>query len=924
MERGMQILSVALQNFKTHRDRYFEFQPGTNAICGENGAGKTSILEAIAWVLFNYQGDYAKEDLIRNGSGSAQVTVAFTSNYDSRTYQVQRCTQRGYALFDPQLNERLPYTRIKDEVLPWLRQHLGVGPTANLPQLFARTLGVPQGTFTADFLQPAEHRKAVFDAILKVEDYKLAFKQMNALRRYAEDQVEATKAEIAQYDDSLAAWDELHQRQQTLRQEISTSEQRLNTLTANLKTLQTQRDDLKAQAQQVQTLVNQRQGLLHQQEAKQSNLARLQQSMQQAEQAIALCQAHQAAYKGYQTVEETLKVLAQEQQQRQKLQNEYQTLQKTQSQKQVELARWQTQLESFAATEKELALLQPQIAVQAELEARRQGLQQQLDQQQRQQLQRQQLQIQSDQLSQQLAQAAQTRDRLIALQPKVEAIAPLEAQRDRLQQQLSRMAAARQFEAEISALVAASQRQGKTQQAEIKAVLNDLAVLAQSLPLLSSETLERLEQALKGTAALHDSLITALEVILHDLADQTDEAALQASLKTVESDLKQHYAWQAELAQLSSITTQIEQLQRSRADLSDQRAVLTQQLASQATVEVDLATVDGEIQTLGRPREKSQILERTLQDKLRVEEAYGAQSLALDDINQRMQALSAQLEGFADLDQRLTQAQSDRAQHQAGYGIYLQNQQLANQYPQLKTELAAAQTALAQLQQQQAELEKTYQAALTRFDPEAAATLETTYSTVKSEADQLAGSLPQQQQRLADLNQQIATLQALAQRRDAARRQLQSREQAKRFITFARKAYNEAGPRITEQYVRSVSQQADRLFRDLLNRPNVALEWSRDYEILVQDGPNQRRFVNLSGGEQMCAALAVRLALLKVLADVDIAFFDEPTTNMDRPRRQGLAEAISRIKTFQQLFVISHDDTFEQVTENVIVVEREA
>ncbi|PSR16750.1 SMC family ATPase [filamentous cyanobacterium CCP3] len=924
MERGMQILSVALQNFKTHRDRYFEFQPGTNAICGENGAGKTSILEAIAWVLFNYQGDYAKEDLIRNGSGSAQVTVAFTSNYDSRTYQVQRCTQRGYALFDPQLNERLPYTRIKDEVLPWLRQHLGVGPTANLPQLFARTLGVPQGTFTADFLQPAEHRKAVFDAILKVEDYKLAFKQMNALRRYAEDQVEATKAEIAQYDDSLAAWDELHQRQQTLQQEIATSDQRLKALTTTLKTLQTQRDDLKAQAQQVQTLVNQRQGLLHQQEARQSNLARLQQSMQQAEQAIALCQTHQAAYKGYQTVEETLKALAQEQQQRQKLQSEYQTLQRTQSQKQVELARWQTQLESFAATERELALLQPQIAVQVELEARRQGLQQQLDQQQRQQLLRQQLQTQYDQLSQQLAQAAQTRDRLTALQPKVEAIAPLELQRDRLQQQLSRMAAARQFEAEISALVTASQRQGKTQQAEINAVLNDLAILAQSLPLLSSETLERLEQALEGTAALHDSLVTALEVILSDLADQTDEAALKTSLKAVESDLKQHYGWQAELAQLGRITSEIEQIQRSQADLLDQINALTQQLDNQATVEADLATVDGDLSDLGRPREKSQILERTLQDKPRVEQAHGAQSLALEDLNQRVQALSAQLEGFADLDQRLTQAQSDRAQYQAGYGIYLQNQQLANQHPQLNAELAAAQTDLAQLQQQQAELEKTYQAALSRFDPEAAATLETTYSTVKSEADQLAGSLPQQQQRLADLNQQIAALQALAQRRDAAKRQLQSREQAKRFITFARKAYNEAGPRITEQYVRSVSQQADRLFRDLLNRPNVALEWSRDYEILVQDGPNQRRFVNLSGGEQMCAALAVRLALLKVLADVDIAFFDEPTTNMDRPRRQGLAEAIGRIKTFQQLFVISHDDTFEQVTENVIVVEREA
>ncbi|MEB3336895.1 MAG: AAA family ATPase, partial [Leptolyngbyaceae bacterium] len=66
----MQILSVALKNFKSHSDRYFEFQLGTNTICGENGAGKTSILEAIAWVLFNYT-DYSKEELIRRGATSA-------------------------------------------------------------------------------------------------------------------------------------------------------------------------------------------------------------------------------------------------------------------------------------------------------------------------------------------------------------------------------------------------------------------------------------------------------------------------------------------------------------------------------------------------------------------------------------------------------------------------------------------------------------------------------------------------------------------------------------------------------------------------------------------------------------------------------------------------------------------------------------
>ena len=93
--------------------------------------------------------------------------------------------------------------------------------------------------------------------------------------------------------------------------------------------------------------------------------------------------------------------------------------------------------------------------------------------------------------------------------------------------------------------------------------------------------------------------------------------------------------------------------------------------------------------------------------------------------------------------------------------------------------------------------------------------------------------------------------------------------------------------------------------------------------ISLEENGYERPFINLSGGEQMAAALSVRLALLKQLSDVRLAFFDEPTTNMDAERRERLAEQISHIterKTFDQLFVISHDDTFEGYVDNVISV----
>lgn len=68
----------------------------------------------------------------------------------------------------------------------------------------------------------------------------------------------------------------------------------------------------------------------------------------------------------------------------------------------------------------------------------------------------------------------------------------------------------------------------------------------------------------------------------------------------------------------------------------------------------------------------------------------------------------------------------------------------------------------------------------------------------------------------------------------------------------------------------------------------------------------------------MSAALSVRLALLREMSNIDVAFFDEPTTNLDATRRESLARQILDVKGFNQLFVISHDDTFEQTTDNVI------
>ena len=70
----------------------------------------------------------------------------------------------------------------------------------------------------------------------------------------------------------------------------------------------------------------------------------------------------------------------------------------------------------------------------------------------------------------------------------------------------------------------------------------------------------------------------------------------------------------------------------------------------------------------------------------------------------------------------------------------------------------------------------------------------------------------------------------------------------------------------------------------------------------------------------MCVALALRLALLRKMSGIDVAFFDEPTADLDADRRESLAERISQVKGLSQVFVISHDDTFEPSAENILRV----
>lgn len=918
----MQILSVALKNFKSHSDREFQFQVGTNAICGENGAGKSSILEAIAWTLFNHTGAYTKEDLIRNGASSAQVTVRFVSDRDGRTYEVQRCTTKGYALYDPQLNVKLDYKLINEEVMPWLRQQFNVAPGTDLARLFANTIGVPQGTFTAAFLETTENRRKVFDSILKVEEYKSLHRDLKPLEDLAKAEVEQLERKITECEEALQDWEAVKLRRSTVHAEITQNQVNLAQLQTKLTQLQTEKDRLATQAQLVQQLQANVQKAIAQAEGKRQANQVLRQSVDRAQQAVAICTAKRSSYQAFGQAEAALKSLDQQIKQRQQLQKSRDAQQQALRDRQSELTKLSLQLDRLAEAEIEIEALQPQIDRQQELEQKQQAATEELQQLQAFQREQQTAAKQFGKIQKDLDRLSKEISRIEQLEAQVEQLPNLEQQRDRLQAKITRVEAARQFESELRGLFTSASKQRDRQADAASQAAATLWELRKQFPQAGS-AFDTVMTTLQSEVKLNNTLLESLQGILTDLNQQTAIDQLQIQLQTTKRQIETAQKQQAEVATLTARQEQENDLRDQAIALDKRLQELKAALTKESYWQEQRSLLSTALGQLNDPRGRSQLLGQQIEQRFQLQQNFDRVEQTFEPMQAAIESIELQLAPFAALDEQIEAQQAIRQQHQSDYLIYLEHQKDANSLGELEAQMQEAIAWLQILELQQRELEQQYAEQNLQYDPQQWQQVETEWGEVRSQADRLVGSLPQQQALLAELDTQLSRLQLVAEGRDRARSDLKQREQVRKFIAFARKAYKDAGPRITERYVQSISREADKLFRELMNRPNIALEWTRDYEIILQEGAHTRRFVNLSGGEQMCAALAVRLALLRVLADLDVAFFDEPTTNMDRPRRDSLAEAIANIKTFRQIFVISHDDTFEKVTENVILVTRE-
>ncbi len=422
---------------------------------------------------------------------------------------------------------------------------------------------------------------------------------------------------------------------------------------------------------------------------------------------------------------------------------------------------------------------------------------------------------------------------------------------------------------------------------------------------------ERIKQAAQDILHLERETSSLQE----DLADL---ATIEDDIVQAKGELEESQAADQQVRALDGMYSQEQQLRELLAQLADEISDCARQADELRHSEQRLRQVEEQIVALNDPRSASKAQQEIIKREAGYRQQLQAEDAQSQQQQEQLQDVQQQLAQYTGLDARIGQQEAVRVQCQAGYNTYLKNQDVARQLPDRQRAHSEANNKAEQAERDLEAARQAYQEADAAFSPQEFAEVETVIKGLENEQAWLASEMSNLQEKINDLTRRIDHAEVLLRELEAAEQEKRALEDLQKMIEQFRKLIRDAAEPMKGALLKDISGEANRIFGEIIGDRGAQLIWENDFEVTLRRQGISRTFAQLSGGEQMSAALAVRLALLKKLSTLNVAFFDEPTQNMDELRRTNLAEQIRRVRGFDQLFVISHDDTFEQSLDSLV------
>ncbi len=231
------ITSIELGDFLSHSDTKLEFENGVTVFVGDNGAGKSSIIDAITFALFGQHTRKSNKSLIKRGSNQGFTKIGFSIN--GKQYQAVRKIDSKGSL-SAKFSEIIGDDRI--ELAAGERKQFGESMTHEIE----KTIGldfeklkiasiVQQGELNAIINAKPKEFKELLNAIIGINKLDVASESMKTVNKefrqnirekigYDDTHIEILSKELERYqkeiEDAKPQKDQLKTKQDNLKTEV--------------------------------------------------------------------------------------------------------------------------------------------------------------------------------------------------------------------------------------------------------------------------------------------------------------------------------------------------------------------------------------------------------------------------------------------------------------------------------------------------------------------------------------------------------------------------------------------------------------------------------------------------------------------------------------------------------------------------------
>ena len=196
------------------------------------------------------------------------------------------------------------------------------------------------------------------------------------------------------------------------------------------------------------------------------------------------------------------------------------------------------------------------------------------------------------------------------------------------------------------------------------------------------------------------------------------------------------------------------------------------------------------------------------------------------------------------------------------------------------------------------------------------------YDTIKEELNEINKKLGSSQEKIENYKKILEKISSQEEKQKKLLIEFKKLENKFNKASLIRNEVGQMGRAISKYMLSGIINIASVNFNKITGRTE-RIEWSNEekdkYAVYLVGQERKIAFEQLSGGEQVSVAIAIRGTMTEYFTNSKFMILDEPTNNLDTERKKLLAEYMGEIlNNLEQSIIVTHDDTFREMAEKII------